>query len=367
MNVSVINDETIHSDEFDPAASSTSTSSPLPDRLSDSSTLTGATAHIGDVQVVTNTPRSTATASSSAAAAAAAVEDEDSQLEQFRSIIDPDGEMPIELLREIYEENRRASANRVTSTASAGGGDSQRTLSSTASPAPPLQRDSSTGNRWEQCRPASSRPGVVSVGGQRTGQIYPVGQMDEIELIEKKINAVHKIQETLNKRLSYNLQSRKQEVERIHEEEQRMLESTRLDQITKSMLVPKVKTWDAPSDDLLRKEPTLPSPIEPLPHPSSQFCIEEGLENHEIALGKLVDPGEGEEDDNDEEEKQEEDASIENRWAGLSLDDATLGAYDHVVRCWKCRAGLKINMEIGLVVCPRCRSISPTTDVANIG
>jgi hypothetical protein len=362
MNVSVINDETIHSDEFDPAASSTSTSSPLPDRLSDSSTLTGATAHIGDVQVVTDTPRSTATASSSAAAAA--VEDEDSQLEQFRSIIDPDGEMPIELLREIYEENRRASANRVTSTASAaGGGDSQ-----TASPAPPLQRDSSTGNRWEQCiRPASSRPGVVSVGGQRTGQIYPVGQMDEIELIEKKINAVHKIQETLNKRLSYNLQSRKQEVERIHEEEQRMLESTRLDQITKSMLVPKVKTWDAPSDDLLRKEPTLPSPIEPLPHPSSQFFMEEGLENREIALGKLVDPGEGEEYDNDEEEKQEEDASIENRWAGLSLDDATLGAYDHVVRCWKCRAGLKINMEIGLVVCPRCRSISPTTDVANIG
>jgi hypothetical protein len=366
MNVSVINDETIHSDEFDPAASSTSTSSPLPDRLSDSSTLTGATAHIGDVQVVTDTPRSTATASSSAAAAA--VEDEDSQLEQFRSIIDPDGEMPIELLREIYEENRRASANRVTSTASAAaGGDSQRTLSSTAPPAPPLQRDSSTVNRWEQCRPASSRPGVVSVGGQRTGQIYPVGQMDEIELIEKKINAVHKIQETLNKRLSYNLQSRKLEVERIHEEEQRMLESTRLDQITKSMLVPKVKTWDAPSDDLLRKEPTLPSPIQPLPHPSSQFCIEEGLENHEIALGKLVDPGEGEEDDNDEEEKQEEDASIENRWAGISLDDATLGAYDHVVRCWKCRAGLKINMEIGLVVCPRCRSISPTTDVANIG
>ena len=359
MNVSVINDETIHSDEFDPAASSTSTSSPLPDRLSDSSTLTGATAHIGDVQVVTDTPRSTATA-------AAAVEDEGSQLEQFRSVIDPDGEMPIELLREIYEENRRASANRVTSRASAGGGDSQRTLSSTAPPAP-VQRDSSS-NRWEQCRPASSRPGVVSVGGQRTGRIYPVGQMDEIELIEKKINAVHKIQETLNKRLSYNLQSRKQEVERIqHEEEQRMLESSRLDQITKSMLVPKVKTWDAPSDDLLRKEPTLPSPIEPLPHPSSQFFMEEGLENREIALGKLVDPGEGEEYDNDEEEKQEEDASIENRWAGISLDDATLGAYDHVVRCWKCRAGLKINMEIGLVVCPRCRSISPTTDVANVG
>ena len=61
-----------------------------------------------------------------------------------------------------------------------------------------------------------------------------------------------------------------------------------------------------------------------------------------------LDPGEGEEYDNDEEEKQEEDASIENRWAGLSLDDATLGAYDHVVRCWKCRAGLKINIEIYL-------------------
>ena len=276
--------------------------------------------------------------------------------------------MSIELLTEIYEENRRASANRLAraSVASTGGVDSQRSLYS-AAPPPPPQRDNSTGNRWEQCRPASSRPGVVSVGGQRTGQIYPVGQMDEIELIEKKINAVHKIQETLNKRLSYNLQFRKQEVERILEEEQRMLESTRLDQITKSMLAPKVKMWDAPSDDLLRKEPTLPSPIEPLPHPSSQFFMEEGLENREIALGKLVDPGEGGEDGDDEEEKQEEDVSIENRWAGISLDDVTLGAYDHVVRCWKCRAGLKINMEIGLVVCPRCRSISPTTDVANVG
>ena len=362
MNVSVINDGTNHSgDELDPAASSTSgggDDSNDPIRLSDSSTVN----NIQDIHdVVADTPTDEGGRESSSA-----TEQEDSRLEQFRSVIDPDHNMPIDMLREIYEENRRASANRATVTSAApaaatvrsSAGDIQRssTRSAPAAQLPP-RRD---GNRWERCRPASSRPGVVSVGGQRTGQIYPVGQMDEIELIQKKINAVHNIQETLNRKLTYNLQSRKQEVERIYEEEQRMLESTRLDQTTEeNKLVPSVKTWDAPSDDMLKKEPALPSPKEPLPLPPS--FVEEGLDNignREIALGRVyrVYPGE-------DEEKQEEDVSIENRWAEVSPDDSTLGAYDRVVRCWKCRAELKINLEIGLVVCPRCRSISPTTDV----
>lgn len=52
----------------------------------------------------------------------------------------------------------------------------------------------------------------MNVGGQITGRIYPVSQMDEIELIQKKINAVHQMQGKLKYR---DLQSEKQEMERI--------------------------------------------------------------------------------------------------------------------------------------------------------
>eukprot|EP00984_Skeletonema_dohrnii_P010580 scaffold4123_cov91-Skeletonema_dohrnii-CCMP3373.AAC.5 len=145
----------------------------------------------------------------------------------------------------------------------------------------------------------------------------------------------------------------------MYEKEKRMLEATRSEQSTERT-GPQVKTWDPPSDEMLRREPTLPPPV-PLPLSFNEEGADSGVSNSEIAVGRFFDPGDN------EEEKQEEDVSIADKWSEVTLDDSELGAYEHVVRCWKCRAGLKINIEIGLVVCPRCRSISPTTDVTNVG
>lgn len=342
MDVSVINDGTNHSgDDVDPAAS---IGSDEPIRLSDASSANNPLSpELRHPHPHPPTEREGG--------------EEDPRLQQLRSIIDPEGVMPIEELRDILDQNERASASTMTSDRSTASLLSSPSSSVAAmSPLSSPQRES---HRWERCQPAASRPGVVNVGGQNTGRIFPVGQMNDIELIQRKINAVHLIQG----KLKYDIQSKKEEMERMYEKEKRMLEATRSEQNTE-MLAPRVKTWDPPSDELLRKEPALPPPGgEPLPLPSS--FIEEGTDNRgsnsEIAVGRLVDPCE------DEEEKQEEDISLENKMAEATCDDSESGAYDHFVRCWKCRAGLKINIEIGLVVCPRCRSISPTTDVANVG
>ena len=89
-----------------------------------------------------------------------------------------------------------------------------------------------------------------------------------------------------------------------------------------------------------------PAPPRGEPLPLSSSFIKEGADSGEIAVGRFVDPG-----DDEEEEKQEEDVPLENKWVNeVTCDDSELGAYDHVVRCWRCKAGLKINIEIGLVV-----------------
>jgi len=364
MNVSVVNDGSTHSGDDDPAASSTTSE----ERLSGFSSSSSDAHH----QVVANTPQSTVPAADRAAAAAASSE-EDPRLQHLRSIIDPDGVMSSAELRDILDQNERVSArtrttistartatsntaSERTSTRTSTNAFSERTSASARTTFTPSAPPRGGSHRWERCQAASSRPGVVNVGGPITGQIVPVGQIDEIELIQRKINAVHEVQGRLKFR---DLQSKKQEVERMYEKEKRMLEGTRSEQSTERS-GPQVKTWDPPSDEMLRREPTLPPPG-PLPLSFNEEGADSGVSNSEIAVGKFFDPGD------DEEEKQEEDVSIADKWSEVTLDDSELGAYEHVVRCWKCRAGLKINIEIGLVVCPRCRSISPTTDVTNVG
>lgn len=289
---------------------------------------------------------------------AAAQEDEELllKIQNLRSIIDPDHVMPLEELLDILDENERASARTATNTATTTASSTLSSERTSARTAGTSSSPSGGSNRWDRCQAPSSRPGVISVGGAITGRVVPVGELDEIELIEKKINAVHKVQARLQ---FSDLQSKKQEVERMYEEEKRMLEAATMGQ-TAEKAGPRLKTWDPPSDEMLRIEPTLPPP-EPLPLSLIEEGMDSGVTNSQIAVGKLFDPGE------DEEEKQEEDVSIANKYSEVTLDDSELGAYEHVVRCWKCRAGLKINIEIGLVACPRCRSISPTTDVTSVG
>jgi len=42
-------------------------------------------------------------------------------------------------------------------------------------------------------------------------------------------------------------------------------------------------------------------------------------------------------------------------------------SYDVAIRCHKCRVTLKVNFDMGLVLCPTCRSLNPTTAYDNNG
>ena len=129
--------------------------------------------------------------------------------------------------------------------------------------------------------------------------------------------------------------------------------------------MPKPVMWDAPplsAASMRKREPKLDDIGEPLPLPLTFGGREEGG-NGEIALGKFVDVAP---DENEDEQKREEELDSDS-WQDVSVDPSPKGSYDHVVRCWKCRAGLRVHIEVGLVACPRCRTISPATDVAKIG
>ena len=175
------------------------------------------------------------------------------------------------------------------------------------------------------------------------------------------------VQDALTSRLGYNLgeSGKYEEMEREFSEGERMLRSTVLERREKKLLPP-MMVWKAPlvsRNSMMKKEPTLPKPGEPLPLPLSFGGHEEGMQNWgngEICLGKFVDTA----PDEDEDELKHE-VDLES-WTGVSIDASSMGPYDQVVRCWKCRAGLKVHIEVGLVACPRCRTISPATDIANI-
>lgn len=282
-------------------------------------------------------------------------------------------------LREMLEESDRASRNTLQSAQ-----DATAAAALTSAPMPPMseaddsprrstasQRSSSSRRAWVPCQPAPSRPGVYHVGGAiESGVTFNVGVTDPITLEIKRIEAVSQVQDALNAKLGYNLRESGQyeEMERKYAEGEQTLASTGIKRREKKVL-PTMKMWDAPPvsrQSMEKKEPPLSEPGEPLPLPLSFGGREEGMQNGgngEICLGKFVDVAPNEDDD---EEKREETLDTES-WAGVSVDHQPMGPYEQVVRCWKCRAGLKVHIEVGLVACPRCRTISPATDIANIG
>lgn len=338
-------------------------------------------------------------ASSSAAVAARggqqpeepAVPSEAERMADLRAIL-PDA--TDEELRGILRENDRASENTRRSaidsrmahaassaTAAASREDSVRSSGSGPSArGSMLSRGNSTGGgstrgsrrSWVPCQPAPSRPGVFSVGGPiETGGTYNVGRTDEMELEIKRIEAVSHVQEALNQKLGYDLREsgRYEEMDRMYKEGERMLASTGLQ---RQRVRPSMVAWDAPPESknaMMKKEPKLPAAGEPLPLPLAFGAHEDngsmqngGSGNSEICLGKFVDPG----PDEDEDEMKREESST-GSWNAISVDSTPMGPYDQIVRCWKCRAGLRVHLEVGLVACPRCRTISPATDIANIG
>ena len=282
-------------------------------------------------------------------------------IEQLRAILTDSSE---EELLTMARDTIRASEN--TQQSSGGGGVTRATRRTSR-----LGRSSNSrgGARrsWAPCQPAPSRPGAISYGGPiDTNATYNIGQTDEMELEIKRIEAVSAVQDALNERLGYNLREsgKYEEAERLYQEGERLLSSTGLgggEGGRSKKLLPPMKIWGAPpisQKSMNKKEPPLPEPGEPLPMPLT-FGGHEG--NGELQLGKFVGVG----PDRDEDEQKRE-ISLDT-WATVPIDETTPGPYDQVVRCWKCRAGLRVHIEVGLVACPRCRSISPTTDIANIG
>mmetsp|Transcript_2633 Transcript_2633/g.5754 ORF Transcript_2633/g.5754 Transcript_2633/m.5754 type:complete len:335 (-) Transcript_2633:328-1332(-) len=262
----------------------------------------------------------------------------------------------IEELREILRENDSVESSRP----SVSGGSSPRC--STAS-------RGSRRRSWQPCQPAPSRPGIFRVGGPiETGGNYDVGVTDEVELQIRRIDAFYSVQEALKDKLGYDLTGQKEQMEREFKEGEEMLASTGLGRTEKNIL-PAMMMWEAPpvyEESMMKKEPAMPELGEPMCLPMSFGC-EEGIQNagnSEICLGKFVDPGPDREED---EQKREEDTVGNESWDDkVSVDSAPMGPDEHVVRCWKCRAGLKVHIEVGLVACPRCKTVSPATEIANI-
>lgn len=312
------------------------------------------------------------------------VPDDTERINQLRDILCmPDAS--IEELRAILRDNDRASENSRRSAndeemarlaASARDAVPTTTTETASSSPPPRPRlsQSRTGSRrsWQQCQPAPSRPGIFRVGGPiQTGGTYNIGVTDEMDLEIKRIEAVSQVQDALNDKLGYDLRESGQyeEMEREFQEGERMLATTGMARREKKVL-PAMMKWEAPPvsrSSMSKKEPNLPEPGEPLPLPTSFGGYEGGMHNggnSEICVGKFVDPG----PNHDEDEEKREEFSVDNEsWAGISIDATPMGPYEHVVRCWKCRAGLRVHIEVGLVACPRCRTISPTTELVYTG
>lgn len=178
-----------------------------------------------------------------------------------------------------------------------------------------------------------------------------------IKLFSFRSNLILFVFFNADEKLGYNLRESGQyeKMDRQYKEGERMLAETGLERREKKLL-PIMHQWDPPAasrKSLMKKEPSLPQPSEPIGLPLT--FGESG--NSGICVGKFL--------LNDEEEHKREEVD-ESNWADVSVDSSPLGPYDQVVRCWKCKATLKVHIEVGLVACPRCRSVSPATDIVII-
>lgn len=280
-----------------------------------------------------------------------------------------------EELLAMIRENDRASNNTRQSSADAATA-AQAAESAAPAPSTPggggLTRASASSSRrsrrsWQPCQPAPSRPGVFSVGGPiETGGTFNIGETDEVDLQIKRIEAVSQVQEALNEKLGYNLREsgKYENMERLYQEGERLVASTGLERREKK-LMPAAELCAAPPvsrSSMMKKEPELPNLGDPLPLPSFGG---EGMQSgvgSDLCLGKFVDSGP--EGGGVEEDEQKREESLDGQsWTEVPVDSSPPGPYDIVVRCSKCRAGLRVHLEVCLVACPRCRAISPATDI----
>jgi hypothetical protein len=74
---------------------------------------------------------------------------------------------------------------------------------------------------------------------------------------------------------------------------------------------------------------------------------------HELCRGIVVTVG----DENEREES----------WEDVSVDESPLCENEMIVQCYKCQSELKVHVNTGLVISPRCRNISLASVVITIG
>ncbi|KAL7513593.1 hypothetical protein ACHAXN_010851 [Cyclotella atomus] len=285
--------------------------------------------------------------------------DSSSECERIRSLRQSLGvsdDIPTSVLRAILEANDREASQLNILSQSNGHVDIQQSqqiepqasasyTSQNNDRAAPQSQQQRRMRTWDTCQNAPSRPGIIRIDTIGTRQ--NIGQVDEAEIYSRRVEAVHLLQENLLRRIGRNVD--RVDLDRMqHQEEEgeRTLHELQLSR-------PSVMEWPIPTNPgIRRREPFLPPPPdEPLPLPDS-FTRIDG--DYELCIGIFVDGGDDEE------------CKMESSWSNVSIDDSPLGENEHVVRCYKCRAGLRVPMSAGLVICPRCRDISPAADVVNI-
>jgi len=197
---------------------------------------------------------------------------------------------------------------------------------------------------------------------------FNIGHVDEGLIYARRVESVHSVQDDLERRIGRNLREGGDFDEMVHREKEGEERLATLGE--EGELRPQIMVWDVPEDldRMLRREPMMPPPPdEPLPLPESLMRVPDA--SSELVTGVFVDPGPSSMDDEDEKREEGSLFSSNARWANMPMDDAqtSMGPNDHVVRCYRCRAGLKVDMNAGLVICPRCRNIGPAADVADVG
>jgi len=202
------------------------------------------------------------------------------------------------------------------------------------------------------------------VGGPIEGadRYYDLGVLDPIDLEVKKIEAIVYVRDTFNRRLGYELQDRQyEEMELLYQEEERaMLASPPAPTPRPAMMM-----WDAPPPSRRRQvvqEPVLPDLEGPLPLSFTRSGVSEFCTGRFVADVEAASP-DGVDDNVDERNVKDANDAAGRAWADCPVDRSPMGPYDRDVRCWECKACLRVDIEVGLVACPRCRAISPATDV----
>jgi hypothetical protein len=243
-------------------------------------------------------------------------------------------DIPSDVLRAILDANDREASQRTMSLQSVDENGHNNTSST--------QRQRR--RRWDACQTAPSRPGIIRIDTH--GAAPNIGQVDEAFIYTRRVDAVHSIQTALHERLGRSIdRTEYTDMQRVEEEGEEQLTALQV-------LRPSVMEWAVPPDpQIVKREKFLPPPSEEvLALPDSLLAIDT---EHELCRGIVVTVG----DENGREES----------WKDVSVDQTPLCENEMIVQCYKCRSGLKVHVNTGLVICPRCRNISPASDVITIG